>query len=191
MKTSADTFPTPEQKAVIDNNSRITVVRACPGSGKTRVFGESLKIRLNLWTKKNAGIAAISFTNVAQEQIAKGIGRRMPYPHFIGTLDSFILRYVVRPFGHLVGLPKEGPRLIPSPLDEAIEYPEVEIDSNQKVSLFGIKFVDGPLCSPNMKAQTFRGQIDVKPNYILSILKKKKEEWRKRGRITHSDCQYI
>ncbi len=192
MKAHADDFPTPEQKVVIDSTSHITVVRACPGSGKTRVFVESLKMRLNSWSKKNAGIAAISFTNVAQEQIAKGIGRHLPYPHFIGTLDAFVLKYVVRPFGHLVGLPKEGPRLIPAPLDDVIEYPEVEIDADhQKVSLFGIRFVDGPLQKPNMKAQTFRGQIDIGPKYISNILKKKKEEWRKRGRITHSDCQYI
>ena len=192
MKTCADNFPTPEQKAVIDSNSRITVVRACPGSGKTRVFVESLKMRIDSWTKKNAGIASISFTNVAQEQIAEGIGKHLPYPHFIGTLDAFALRYVVRPFGHLVGLPKEGHRLIPSPLDEAIEYPEVEIDSSgQKISLFSIRFADGPLHKPNMKAKTFRGQIDIEPDYTSNILKKKKAEWRKRGRITHSDCQYI
>ncbi len=177
MKTCADNFPTPEQKAVIDSNSRITVVRACPGSGKTRVFVESLKMRIDSWTKKNAGIASISFTNVAQEQIAEGIGKHLPYPHFIGTLDAFALRYVVRPFGHLVGLPKEGHRLIPSPLDEAIEYPEVEIDSSgQKISLFSIRFADGPLHKPNMKAKTFRGQIDIEPDYTSNILKKKKAE---------------
>lgn len=192
MKAHDNNFPTPEQKAVIDSTSHITVVRACPGSGKTRVFVEYLRTRLDSWTKKNAGIAAISFTNVAQEQVAKGIGKNLPYPHFIGTLDSFVYRYIVRPFGHLVGLPKEGARLIPAPLDDAIEHPKVEIDANHtEVSLFGIRFVDGSIHKPNIKAKTNYGQVDIDPNYVSAILNKKRNEWRKRGRITHSDCQYI
>jgi DNA helicase-2/ATP-dependent DNA helicase PcrA len=73
MSPFNDDFPNSEQKDVLDSAARITVVRACPGSGKTRVFVESMRRHLNSWQKKGAGIAAVSFTNVAQEQIARSL----------------------------------------------------------------------------------------------------------------------
>ena len=192
MSPSTDDFPNSEQRDVLDSPARITVVRACPGSGKTRVFVESMRRLLNSWSKKGAGVAALSFTNVAQEQIAKSLGSSLSCPHFVGTLDSFMLRFIVRPFGHLVGLPKEGSRLIPAPLDAAMEYPEVQINSNhQKVSLFQIRFLDGTEDNPNFTARDFRGPANIEAPYVRGILVNKRAQWVKSGLITHTDSHYL
>ena len=67
------------------------VIRAGPGSGKTRVFVEALRRQLEGWTSMRSGIAALSFTNVAHEVVTERLGGAPPAPHFIGTIDSFLL----------------------------------------------------------------------------------------------------
>jgi len=84
------------------------VVNACPGSGKT--FSVAARIAHLLATKEyhHQGIAAISFTNTAWEEIEKKLKEDfyvdipMRYPHFLGTINSFINEYVTLPFGHLL-----------------------------------------------------------------------------------------
>ena len=93
---------TDEQRAAIKSDARLTIVRACPGSGKTRAF--SARFAWDVATSKSArhGVAAMSFTNVAQEEVRRRVREmQVPdgHPHFVGTIDSFLLRYVVRRFG--------------------------------------------------------------------------------------------
>lgn len=199
MNSLEEDFPNFEQSAIIDSvlnkKNRITIVRACPGSGKTRLFDEILrKIETN-WPARGSGIAALSFTNVAQEEITKSLGQTLSYPHFVGTLDSFMFRYVVRPFGHLAGLNKKGPRLIPSPIDEIIENPKTRVGPKpgDEESIFRIRFVDGSEDSPNLVIKDrFSGSYSkIENKYSRKILNKKQEEWSHNGRITHSDCQYL
>jgi DNA helicase-2/ATP-dependent DNA helicase PcrA len=103
-----------------------------------------------------------------------------------------MLRFVVRPFGHLVGLPSEGSRLIPAPLDAAMEYPEVQINSNhKKLSLFQIRFLDGTEDNPNLTARDFRGPANIEESYVRRILASKKSLWEKSGLITHTDSHYL
>ena len=52
-------------------------------------------------------MAALSFTNVAKDELINNIKKitgqtSLPYPHFIGTLDSFISQYIIMPFGNCV-----------------------------------------------------------------------------------------
>ena len=99
--------PTKQQEKIIDRDG-IFVVRACPGSGKTFTVAARMARLLKTWDKPNQGIAAISFTNVAWQEIEKylieefRIPRPRKYPHFIGTIDSFVNNYLFLPFGHLV-----------------------------------------------------------------------------------------
>ncbi|NOJ83833.1 UvrD-helicase domain-containing protein [Myxococcus xanthus] len=80
---------TPEQKSVLDADDRLVVVQAAPGSGKTRLFVEVLRRHLHGWNLRRGGVAALSFTNVAQQEIASRLGGEPSPPHFVGTLDSF------------------------------------------------------------------------------------------------------
>ncbi len=90
-----------------DNIIQLTgknVLKACPGSGKTYVISHKVVAELRKWKYKNSGMAVLSFTNVAKDELINNIKKitgqtGLPYPHFIGTLDSFISQYIVMPFG--------------------------------------------------------------------------------------------
>ena len=97
---------TPEQRAVCCQAGSF-VVCACPGSGKTRTTGTLLALRLADWYRRRAGIAALSFTNVAKNEIGAqlrklGLDSNPGWPHFLGTIDSFVNQEVFLPYGHSV-----------------------------------------------------------------------------------------
>lgn len=77
---------------------------ACPGSGKTEVVGMKAAYEINKWQNYNTGIAILSFTNQATDVIKNRVNSfcefNSLYPHFIGTLSSFIHEYITQPFGY-------------------------------------------------------------------------------------------
>ncbi len=99
---------TNEQKTVAFEKSGLFVVKACPGSGKTLIVAARVHKLLSEWRHPHAGVAAISFTNVAwreiQDYLVSDLGVPVPlrYPHFLGTIDSFINQFIFLPFGHRV-----------------------------------------------------------------------------------------
>jgi DNA helicase-2/ATP-dependent DNA helicase PcrA len=184
---------TPEQQAIIGDTSRIRVVEACPGSGKTRLFVAQFEKYLEGWTHQRSGIAAISFTNVAQQEIANRVSGRLGAPHFIGTIDSFMLHYVVRPFATLAGASPTGVRLMPSPFCEELEYPKFKYGPNayDAVSAFCIQFSGGTEESPLLSFDaTYKKETIIGPKAQLA-LELKRREWKRRGRISHSDSHFI
>jgi DNA helicase-2/ATP-dependent DNA helicase PcrA len=106
--------PTPEQQKVI-GHAGSAFISACPGAGKTRVLVE--RARLLLKDKKaEEGIAFLSFTNAAVSELEARLRQEAsfpspPFPHFIGTFDSFLWQFLVAPFG----IPdcSARPRLVP------------------------------------------------------------------------------
>ena len=97
----------PKQQKILEATGNC-VVNACPGSGKT--FSVAARIAHLLKNKEfhHQGIAAISFTNTAWEEIEKKLKEDFQidvpirYPHFLGTIDSFVNKYVFLPYGHLL-----------------------------------------------------------------------------------------
>ncbi len=143
-----------EQKKIVFSKSDKFVVRACPGSGKTYSVAARLANRIENWGHKRKGIAAMSFTNAAWQEIERQLKKyfdltnTIQYPHFLGTIDSFINQYIFLPFGHLVMGCQRRPVLVGEPhsfwnycpyercyeqyfdivsydLDESLIYPEV------------------------------------------------------------------
>lgn len=96
-----------KQKEIVKATGNV-VVNACPGSGKT--FSVAARIAHLLKTNEfhHQGIAAISFTNTAWEEIERKlkmdfhIDVPIRYPYFLGTIDSFVNKYVFLPYGHLL-----------------------------------------------------------------------------------------
>ena len=94
-----------DQQRAICKESGSFVVQACPGSGKTRTVGTRLAWRIANWNSRRSGIAALSFTNVAWQEIGKYLHDTLalptspPHPHFLGTIDSFVNRFILAPFG--------------------------------------------------------------------------------------------
>ncbi len=81
-------------------------LKACAGSGKTEVVGMKAAYEIKKWNSKNSGIAVLSFTNdatdVIRDRVKQFSGNTGKYPHFIGTLSSFIHSYIVQPFAHTI-----------------------------------------------------------------------------------------
>ena len=97
---------TREQLSFLEAEGRV-IVRACPGSGKTYSVATKLLSYLDNWDRYHQGVAVLSFTNVASDEIYKkafllnkGIGK-LDYPHYIGTVDSFINEFIVLRYGYL------------------------------------------------------------------------------------------
>ncbi len=109
------------QREVVFNKSGKFVVRACPGSGKTYCVAARLRRLLSEWDERYKGVVAISFTNTAWQEIDRMVSNEFAYckgigfPHFIGTIDSFINRYIFLPHGHLVLGCNKRPILVGEP----------------------------------------------------------------------------
>lgn len=78
-------------------------VAACPGSGKTTVLLAKLKLLADKMPLHNgAGVCVLSHTNVAVDEIKKRLSnysdKLMGYPNYIGTIQSFIDRFVTMPY---------------------------------------------------------------------------------------------
>ncbi|WP_406344679.1 UvrD-helicase domain-containing protein [Streptomyces sp. NBC_01578] len=75
-------------------------VPACPGAGKTHVI--TMRHLQSSARLLRQGRALISFTRVARDQMARrcrqaGRSDLVQAPHFIGTLDSFLWEFLVKP----------------------------------------------------------------------------------------------
>ncbi len=78
-------------------------VSACPGSGKTTVLLAKLKLLADKMPLNNgAGVCVLSHTNVAVNEIKSRLSdcadKLMAYPNYIGTIQSFIDRFVTMPY---------------------------------------------------------------------------------------------
>jgi superfamily I DNA/RNA helicase len=110
-----------KQREIVFHKSGKFVVRACPGSGKTYCVSARLARLIIDWKKEYEGIAVLSFTNVAWQEIEKTFskvfqaGGRITHPHFLGTIDSFINKYIFLPYGHLILKCKDRPVLVGEP----------------------------------------------------------------------------
>ena len=108
---------TDEQLSFLESSGHI-VLCACPGSGKTTIIAQKIIKYLQTWNKPHRGIAVLSFTNVASDEINYQINKINPHSlnlssqHFIGTLDSFINKYIFLRFGYLLLESNKRPKII-------------------------------------------------------------------------------
>ena len=80
-----------------------TDVSACPGSGKTTVLLAKLKILADRMPLDNGeGVCVLSHTNVAVNEIKTRLSscadKLLNYPNYVGTIQSFIDLYIVKPY---------------------------------------------------------------------------------------------
>ena len=112
--------PTDQQKDAIFADELEFLLRAAPGSGKTWTSCRRFIWRAANWHYTVGGLALLSFTNVAIREFKTAtinIGRRhfLSDPNYVGTFDSFVERYVLAPFGHLLTGADKRPQLFPGP----------------------------------------------------------------------------
>ena len=92
---------------IFTSNSENTFLTACPGSGKTESVGLKAAYEIKQWNRKPGGIAVLTFTNSATDVIADRVTQfagieKLHYPHYIGTIDSWLHGYMAHPFGHVI-----------------------------------------------------------------------------------------
>ena len=91
---------------VMIQKDECTFLNACAGSGKTEVVSLKAAYEMLQWKYYNRGIAVLCFTNDATSVISNRIKqftrKNNIYPHYIGTLSSFIHSYIVQPFAYKV-----------------------------------------------------------------------------------------
>lgn len=110
-----------KQQEIVFNKKGEFVVRACPGSGKTYSVAARLAWKVENWEHLHQGMAALSFTNVAWQEIKNmlenelNLKKSFSYPHFLGTIDSFVNQFIFLPFGHLVMDCQNRPVLVGEP----------------------------------------------------------------------------
>lgn len=79
-------------------------VEACPGSGKTTLLVAKLAILANRWQPRQQGVCVISHTNAARLEIGERLSvgtaaqRLLRYPHFVGTIHSFVNEFLAVPW---------------------------------------------------------------------------------------------
>lgn len=192
--------PTDEQKAIIDNveRARVGIVAAAPGSGKTWLMGQIARREFESW-EGPGGMAALSFTRVARDAIGDALGGHVPgHPHFVGTLDSFAYRYVVRAFG-----PSTDPwygrlRLVPAAKAKHVgpawfrERELVVKIGNQRVSIMDVHLVRREGTKALLSYTPRYGSPTLVPDDALDLVRKKKWRlWRELGIASHTDMAYL
>ncbi len=98
-------YPKSDRQKILKSMKSIDV-QACPGSGKTTLIAAKLILLARKWPLQHQGICVISHTNVAKNEIINRLKnskiiearRLIDYPHFIGTIQDFIDRFLALPF---------------------------------------------------------------------------------------------
>ena len=94
--------PTSAQQDLIERSGGNLFVTAVPGAGKTKTMAQRFA-RLTRTTSPDdrRGVAVLSFTNAAATDIkekARNVEGDLTPPNFIGTIDSFLRRFLVVPY---------------------------------------------------------------------------------------------
>jgi len=94
-----------QMKFIVHDINLSCFIEACPGSGKTEVVGIKSAYELIDWGNNFVGLAIVSFSKNASKEIENRVKKyagtnAASHPHFIGTFDSFLYKYVLCPFFH-------------------------------------------------------------------------------------------
>lgn len=79
-------------------------VQAAPGAGKTTLLVAKLALLAEQWQEPRRGVCVLSHTNVARSEVQRHLARTtngtslLGYPHFVGTITSFIHQFVAFPY---------------------------------------------------------------------------------------------
>lgn len=98
------TFDEERRTAIL--NLKTTDIVACAGSGKTTMMCAKIDILTNKQPfSNNKGIAVLSLTNVAIEQIKNKLGNEhniFKYPNYCETIQKFVTKYVLNSWYNLM-----------------------------------------------------------------------------------------
>ena len=188
-----------KQLEICNFREGLVVVKACPGSGKTYSVAARIAKLLLSRNFKRKGIAALSFTNVACNEILHkldqdfGIKFLIDHPHVITTLDSFINQYIFLPFGHLYMHSSRRPILVGDPYATwNLQRPYHNYDQYFDKTTFnidGFLIMIAPAQAFEFKWNYYNKNGDIN-GHIKNIIDSKKYFFKK-GFANQSDANYI
>lgn len=184
------------QKKLYETDGKY-VVRACPGSGKTFTVSAKMAKLINKWPYQYQGIAVISFTNIAREEIERNlkkifmINTPIKHPHFLGTIDSFINHFIFFPHSQLVLNCNSQPVLVGEPVSRW-KYKNFPRDHNQYFDKISFDHDDQIIELGNPRF--FFGKLkqlndNGSPNGHFTKMKKMKKSFFKKGFVTQADIE--
>ncbi len=188
--------PTAEQQEAIFSEELEFLLRASPGSGKTWTSCRRFMWRGDKRSGEIGGLALLSFTNAAIREFYAAtvdVGRRelLSEPNYVGTLDSFVERFIITPFGHLTTRCTKRPKLFlaPRPGDRGNKNLQVwhQFDSGLKKPIPAweiIPQVDGRTTAFRVFNGREEGTLEPGPNSAL-------EAFFALGNYTHSQRVYL
>ncbi|MBB4238522.1 UvrD-helicase domain-containing protein [Rhizobium esperanzae] len=103
-------FSQPSQRAFLSSVESCDV-QAAPGNGKTTLLVAKLSLLSRTWNSRSEGVCVISHTNAARIEVEKRLASHasasafLGYPHFIGTVTTFIDRFIALPYLRGLGWP--------------------------------------------------------------------------------------
>ncbi|MFD2209130.1 UvrD-helicase domain-containing protein [Virgibacillus halophilus] len=164
---------------------------ACPGSGKTHSVSLKFAYEINNWISKASGIAVLSFTNNAADEIKKRANyyleeKSVGYPHFVGTIDSWIHAYIFHPFAkEVTGFIGQNNDYTHKLIQEGNHGPWIKNYSYKSVSILDYTF------DKNDELLPTNDKIRIDNNaYTINTLLERKLKFAKDGFVTYSDIEY-
>ena len=170
---------------------------AAPGSGKTTLLGAKLALIASKWPHDHRGVCILTHTNIAREEIEKCLlavphgESLLAYPHFIGTIQSFVNKYLALPWLKGKGIEIQqidDDRFAKAFLFEALRCKEVQGWKSRK-NQFGI---DATLRGVRSRGANLRlestGEIALPANGpCIEKLREIKVSLAARGILRHED----
>lgn len=174
---------TEAQLEIVDADGDFLLL-ACPGSGKTRAAAARIT---RLTAERGEKIAACSYTNVGAERIASMLEQPLHPKHFVGTVHTFLLRYVVYPFAHLVGATR-GPELRHDEWPDQIIYG----DNKQRIPLDAFRYDPAGGLVLRQRPHTVRGTPEQIVALVESQVKARKTGFfRETGVMSMDDAMWV
>ncbi len=165
------------------------VLLACPGSGKTRAAAHRVA---RLVDDPHLKVAACSYTNVGAARLgsmlARDLGVVLRSQHFLGTIHSFLLRYVVYPFAHAVGA-QRGPYV-----REGGTWPDLPVRGNrrQRMTLDHFRFTsDGALVITGKPRSVSGTDEEIIASVGEEVRKRKGRLFQTAGVLTADDSMWV
>lgn len=146
------------------------IVIAGPGAGKTHNMITCIREVLpTVYSSKNKICAVITYTNAATEEIKERLEKigNLPPNIFIGTFHSFLIKFLIEPFAHLV---------LDYPIDKNY-IDNIELPSSFKQWI--IKKVD------EKKYKTPKHRQEAIDGFVRGVTNKKIKSISERGVITY------
>ncbi len=164
---------TEQSDAIIDDDNILLI--ACPGSGKTRTLTYKIAFELSKLTSKKKFIIAITYTNRAADEIKErvellGVDTKQLW---IGTIHSFCLEWILRPYSLYLPQLKKGFRVINSFDSETIitELCNTFNDNNNLSGRDRIKYWDCSFFATPKPGYLLASQNYSKRDSIKTILR--------------------